>query len=1007
MIRFRRPRTRWVTAALALAAAAAFAPAATPSAGGRHLELVLETPAYRLEPGDGRPGARRVVLPGWGRTTEPGRPELPVWTQLVQVPAEGEIRVRAVVEGERVLPGFQPVLVGAPSGGGEAGDLLGDGRSPLPPGPFPAAAVEISPRMRLRGTVLARLRACPFRWDAGSGELRVARRMILHVDFETPLQPGDPRSDACRPLAALPPLERDFEAAKRGVLPNRAPDGPSGGMQPEPRAFRAPAGPTTDALKLSFRAGGMARLGYEALAAAGLPAGIDPAAFRVVCQGRDVALRVASDDAAFGPGDAVEFFTEPFVDSYTDTNVYWLTWEGPPGPRIGARDGAPSGLEPAAPRYTRTRQFEENKLWWGNTPGAPENDYWFWEKFTSPMIRSYTLTAPDYDPAAGTPPVFRAVLQGRSVSAPHPNHVLRVSFNAVALGEDQWDGQDVSVPFHTIPPGVLKAGANTVTLESPGAAGGAVDVFYLNRLELSYPSLFRAEGDCIDFTLDTEGPTRVEVPGFGSPGVRVFDVTDADLPVEITGVQVSPEGAGYRAVFTLAESGAHRCVAVCGPAWLSPDSIRLRHPLPPAGPPDGADLLLVTAEDFLESLQPLADLRERQGVRVALVGVEALYDAFNWGIFNPRAVKDFIAWAYWAWPGPRPSYVLFVGDADLDYHDHTGTGRRNRVPVYTRKTFDLGLTPMDNWYACVDGDDPVPDLFQGRLPAVDAAAAAAVVQKVMHYESGQGVAPLRVNLTADNDAPVFQAVSEEVSAFIPETYQRDRVYLSQYTNFTQARNDLFASFNRGVSFSNFVGHGSITNWAGEMICRNSDMVRLADGMPLMFVMSTTCLNAYFAHPEYYSLGEAFLAVPGKGAVACFMSSGLTYDWENQVTDLALVKLVFAENCTLLGPATLRARLEAYRTGATSLVLDTYQLLGDPMTRLRTAPLGDVDGSGAFDASDLYVIAAVLAGEVVEGKPPCRIPDAADFNRNRRLDAQDLAMATALLVGVLPWPIPPA
>lgn len=1007
MTRARRPRIRFSSAFLALSAAAAFLQAVTPPAGGRRLELVVETPAYRLEPAGGPGSPQRVVLPGWGRTTEPGRPDLPVWTQLIQVPAEGGIHVQGVVEGESVHSTFRPVLVETPSANLAPGDAPEPSRVWPQRGPFPETAVELSPRARLRGTVVARLRAYPFRWDAGSGELRVARRMVLHVDFDRPLAPPDPRSDAVRPLAALAPLERDFEAAKRALLPNRAPDGPADGpgflTGPDP----APAGPVTDALKLSLRAGGMTRVSYEAMAAAGLPGGVDPAAFRMVCRGREVALRVASEDGAFGPGDAVEFFAEPFVDSYTDTNVYWLTWEGPPGPRMGARDGAPTGTEPAAARYNRTLTFEENKTWWGNTPGAPDADYWFWERFTSPLTRSYTLTAPDFDPSAPNAPIFRAVLQGRSVTYPRPNHVLRVSVNAVALGEDQWDGQDVSVPFHLIPQGVLKSGQNTVTLEAPGAAGGAVDVFYLNRLELTYPCRFRAEWDYLDFTLDVEGPTRVEVPGFASAGIRVFDVTDAALPVEIEGVRVDPEGASYRAVFTLAESGTHRCVAVGGPAWRNPESTRVRHPLALSGPPGGADLLLVTAEDFLESVRPLADLRARQGIRASLVGVEALYDAFNWGIFNPRAVKDFISTAYRSWSGPQPSSVLFVGDADLDYHDHTGTGRRNRVPVYTRKTFDLGLTPMDNWYACVDGDDPVPDLFQGRLPAVDAAAAAAVVQKVVQYESLQEVAPLRVNLTADNDNPTFQAVSEEVSALIAETYQRDRVYLSQYSNVSQARTDLFASFNRGLTFSNYVGHGSITNWAGEMLCRNSDMFRLQDGMPLLFIMSTTCLNAYFAHPEYYSLGETFLAVPGKGAVACFMSSGLTYDWENQLTDLALVKLIFGENCTLLGPATLRARLEAYRTGATSLVLDTYQLLGDPLTRLRTAPLGDVDGNGAFDASDLQVMAAVLAGLAEEGKPPCRNPDAGDFNRNRRLDAQDLAMATALLTGVLPWPIPPA
>jgi len=56
-----------------------------------------------------------------------------------------------------------------------------------------------------------------------------------------------------------------------------------------------------------------------------------------------------------------------------------------------------------------------------------------------------------------------------------------------------------------------------------------------------------------------------------------------------------------------------------------------------------------------------------------------------------------------------------------------------------------------------------------------------------------------------------------------------------------------------------------------------------DGVYPLFV-SMSCLTGYFAYPEawtqmynfnYFSLGEALLRAPGKGAAAAFMPTGMT------------------------------------------------------------------------------------------------------------------------------------
>ena len=56
----------------------------------------------------------------------------------------------------------------------------------------------------------------------------------------------------------------------------------------------------------------------------------------------------------------------------------------------------------------------------------------------------------------------------------------------------------------------------------------------------------------------------------------------------------------------------------------------------------GADLVIISHAEFMESLQPLKTHRESQGYSVALIDVEDIYDEFSYGTKTPQAIKDFL-----------------------------------------------------------------------------------------------------------------------------------------------------------------------------------------------------------------------------------------------------------------------------------------------------------------------------------------------------------------------------
>ena len=112
--------------------------------------------------------------------------------------------------------------------------------------------------------------------------------------------------------------------------------------------------------------------------------------------------------------------------------------------------------------------------------------------------------------------------------------------------------------------------------------------------------------------------------------------------------------------------------------------------------------------------------REGQDLRVKVVDVADIYDEFSYGVVTPAAIKDFLTYAYESWSPPAVQYVLLVGDHSVDYKDNDGGGAQNFVPSYLSFTEHMGETVTDEYFAHISGDDAVPDIYLGRLPAAHA-----------------------------------------------------------------------------------------------------------------------------------------------------------------------------------------------------------------------------------------------------------------------------------------------
>ncbi len=75
------------------------------------------------------------------------------------------------------------------------------------------------------------------------------------------------------------------------------------------------------------------------------------------------------------------------------------------------------------------------------------------------------------------------------------------------------------------------------------------------------------------------------------------------------------------------------CLSVPVPDWVNPN-----HPSSWHAEQKGFDEVIISNAAFIDSLQPQVNLRKQQGLSVAVVDVQDVYDEFNFGP-RPECLK--------------------------------------------------------------------------------------------------------------------------------------------------------------------------------------------------------------------------------------------------------------------------------------------------------------------------------------------------------------------------------
>ena len=910
------------------------------------VSLELLTSAYGVQPLQVDDRLYHVIsVPGYGTTSEAGKPQLPVRSLLLGVPPDAHLSLEvAVLEEGPPMKGMhvQPVpsLGPMPEKAKESEALLGGDMMHViveneatyaSDALYPPRIAIITDDAYMRHQRIVRLELHPFQVNARRGDLYHYRRLQVTLRFNYDIEP--------LPATREPLSDPAFENVYRGTLLNYE-SARAWRRQPTSQAATlrgAEATVASSQYKLVVKDDGIYRLSYGDLQVAGIPVDtLDPRTFRIHHLGQELPIYVSGEaDGRFDSTDAIYSYGQALDGKYTDANVYWLSYGVTNGQRMVQRDVSPdTGSTPVS--FEASAHSEENLIYISSLPH--EGDHWYWQGYQSGSVptRTFTIALEGVAPGAHTA-TLRPLIWGHSFDVVNPDHHLNFYINGTLIGDGYWDGRTAfneELPFDQ---GLLVDGENTIVIEAPGDTGALQDVGYADWFEVDYQRTYETTGEWLSFDGEGSGSQLFEVTGWASEPAMLLDVTNPYAPVRLTGSQAVSAGASRTLRFSDDVSGEVHYWAATEAGLRQPEDIYLDLPSALSSPTNGADYIIISHPDFLSSVGPLATLRASQGLRVTVVDVTDVYDEFKDGMVHPDAIRDFLDYAYHHWQSPGPAYVLLVGDGTYDPRDFLGMGVRTFIPAYLRCVDpDICETAADNRYVTVEGEDILPDLHIGRLPVNSAAEAQSVVQKLLTYDQSlpSGDWRHRILFVADNAdfAGDFPALSNNVADhLIPDPYQSQKIYYGQtHTTVVETQQAILDAINDGALLVSYMGWGQITLWANELLFSVSSLSSLANGGKLPVMVPMTSWEGAFHYPQISSLAERIVRLPGHGAVASWSPTGSGVAHGHDHLHQGFYQSLFEDWDPHLGPATAKGKLNLFAgDDRCHDLIDTYVLLGDP------------------------------------------------------------------------------
>ena len=728
---------------------------------------------------------------------------------------------------------------------------------------------------------------------------------------------------------------------------------------------------------------------------------------------------IGESDGNFDNQDYILFYAEG-LDNWSDENqtnlnlyakkaYYYVTASGGTGKRIA------DFVQPTDAPTTTITSFDDYKFHEIDKENVAKlGRVWFGEQFSINNSQEFTFEVPNLitsspvnfkihtASSSAVPTSFKAEVNGQLIGT---STFGALSPGSGTVAQERYLNNSVAVNSSTF--------SVKLTFENGGAPNSKG---YLDYINVKSKRELKGNGEQFRFQYDaataTIGVGKFDISNASSIN-EVWDITDIYNVTKI-------DNSGSSSFSFAAYMGeVRKYIAVVSSDYFSPQkesksrvqnqNIKGTVFKNSQGQFQDVDYLIFTPKNLNGQAEKLANFHRNNSLMIVrVINLEDVYTEFSSGKQDIGAIRNLVKYVYFnaSSADKRLKYVNLFGDASYDFKDRV-SGNTNIVPIYqSLNSYTDGESSFatDDFYGLMDPDEGRIDFVNsfgnwssnfkkldvavGRMIVDSPQQAEEMVNKVIEYHDIKSYGSWRNNYVSISDDPSAEKPADKDLQFYQNRLtdrivaqkpfiNPKKILLDSYVQessaggkrYPKAREEIFASFEKGALVFNYLGHGGEDGLTEERVWEKSDGQNLNNRYKYPLFITITCDFSRFDNPYRPTAGEYTYWNPKGGAISMITTirsiGQTTAQYFNDI--LAEYLFSYGSNDYSSMAESLRLAKNINPNSSTNVVC----FLGDPAVKLAIArpkivltKVNDVSVTEPID--DFKSLAYVkIAGEVLD------------------------------------------
>ncbi len=704
--------------------------------------------------------------------------------------------------------------------------------------------------------------------------------------------------------------------------------------------------------------------------------GINPKTFQLFESGVEKPIYVLGEsDFSFDNGDYIEFYgtknyskisprvinpdKQPYnnyLDKYTDTAFYFLTWDATNGKRAKENTTYQPSIPDSLTYYTSFIHSEKNEmdaLFYTFHNDLVESQFPFWDTgkgwyqqwlatWATPV--NFTISAADIVPNKTAK--FYGKIVSRASSGSTNVHRVKLLINGTMIDSQVTSRFQRVLLQGSINSSSVISGNNTLGIsyeEANGASGGQMLVDWA---EAEYPRLLKLTNNSLYFEykdLTNTALKKIKIENVLTSNYLLFKVKPEFQ--RITGFELT----GGNLYFTDTVSNNDAYYLVRQDIASTPKFFSLKTFENLRSQTNQVDYLGISHPNFLASVNDYVNfISSNYSVTSGVYSVEDIYDEFGYGYPIADAIRNFIIYRFQSAPTPKPSYLVLFGDANYDYKKYRTAsqgivGGGNFVPSY-------GFPISDPFYTVWDSTGArLPQMYVGRIPLNKNSEMVFYKSKVQNnltipfddwnkrylfFSGGRADFPSEIALYKSiNDSVINNFVKVPPLAGSYYHFYKTTNPLSDFGPYTSTV--VNNAIEAGGVFISYIGHSGTATWDNSI----SSVRQLKNKINRNPIISDFgCSTNKFGEPDLVAFGERFVLDPDGQALGYIGNSALGFVSTAIKAPGNFYKNVIQDTIFQVGKAHLSAKYLMFQQLGSSNVVNEFSfsntLMGDPILKMK-------------------------------------------------------------------------